>query len=242
MALDLERPVIGQPWPVFLREWQARWRPGEHVALVGPTGVGKTTVAVQITAHRKYILGFDPKGGDSTLKQAGWERVEKWPLSRRVLEDIAQGHPARLNIGQAIQVVERDRAKLRTLFKNALDGAFEMGGWTIYADELQLMCDPRIMNLRAQVESILIAARDKGVSLVSSYQAPRWVPRTASDQATHLFVWYTRDDDVVKRIAEMMGRPKAEVRGAIGELDEFGILVVSRNAREPMIVTFPPPL
>ena len=84
------------------------------------------------------------------------------------------------------------------------------------------------------------AARDRGVSVVSSFQAPRWVPRAASDQSTHLFVWYTRDDDVVKRIAEMMGRPKGEVRGAISELDPFCVLHVSKNPREPMTALWVP--
>ncbi len=227
-----------------MRAWRKRWQPGEHVALIGPTGVGKTTVAVQLFAHRKYVLALDPKGGDSTLGKLaarGFERIDRWPPPRNVREGIAEGKPARLIVGAPVRV-EADRAKLKKLFSETLAGAFEMGGWTIYVDELQIAADQRIMNLTAQIELNLIAARDRGVSMVSSYQRPARVPKTASDQATYLFVWYTRDDDVVKRVAEMMGRPKAEVRGAIGELDEHNILMVSRNAREPMVLTSPPPI
>jgi hypothetical protein len=239
-----EQPAIGLEWPAFMRMFRERWQPGQHVACIGPTGVGKTTVAGHLLSQRRFVLALDPKGGDSTLGELagrGFERIDKWPPPRRVFEDIANGKPARLIVGTPVRS-DQDRVKLRELFQRTLAGAFEQGGWTVYVDELQIAADARLMNLTTQIELNLIAARDRAVSVVSSFQRPARVPRTASDQATYLFVWYTRDDDVVKRIAEMMGRPKPEVRGAVSELDEHAILVVSRNPREPMIVAKPPPL
>ena len=50
---------------------------------------------------------------------------------------------------------------------------------------------------------------------------------------------YTRDREVVDRLAEIMGRPKAEIRGALNGLDRFSWLIVGRDPREPLRVTIP---
>jgi energy-coupling factor transporter ATP-binding protein EcfA2 len=248
MAVELEggTRIEGMAWPDFLEDFRRRWLPGQHVACVGPTGCGKTTVAAQLLGLRKYVIACDPKGGDSTLGQLqsrGFERVDRWPLPRKVAEDIANGRPARLILGVPLRT-SADRLKLRTLLQKTLAGVFEQGGWTVYIDELQLAADRRLMGLAPQIEELLIASRDRGVSVVSSFQRPANVPRTASDQATYLFVWYTRDDDVVSRLAEMMGRPKVEVRAAMRGLGSVrhSLLCVSQDPSAPMLVTRPPAL
>lgn len=103
------------------------------------------------------------------------------------------------------------------------------------------MADRRMMNLGVEVEQLLISARDRGVSVVSLFQAPRWVPRAASDMASWIFVGMTRDRDVVHRLSEILGRPRAEVKGAVMALAsrEYSWLIASNNPREPLIVTVP---
>lgn len=234
--------IIGLTWDEFVADFRLRWQPGEHVVLVGPTGVGKTTLADHLFALRKYVIATDPKGGDSTLSKLehrGFEHCSRWPPPKEHAEKIAKGEPCRLIVGISLQT-EKDFEELRELLRKTYSGAFEQGGWTLYVDELQIAADQ--MGLRKQLERILIAGRDRGVSFVSSFQAPRWVPRAASDQATHMFVWYTRDDDVVKRLAEMMGRPKDEVREAVAGLGSLphAVLYTSRDPSVPMLVTRPP--
>jgi hypothetical protein len=238
------RYVRGVGWEEFRREFAERWKPGEHIANIGPTGEGKTTFAAQILGSRKYVLALDPKGGDSTLTELesrGFERVSVWPLPRSVRRRIEQGEPARMIIGSRIRS-RADRPKLRELLARTIDGAFEDGGWTLYIDELQQAADRRLMNLGPMIEENLIAGRDRRVSVVTSYQRPANVPRAASEMATWLAVWYTRDAEVVDRLAQMTGRPKPELRGAISELEEYCVLLVNRRPREPMIVTRPPRL
>lgn len=236
--------VRGVPWDEFTAEFGERWEPGEHVALVGPTGEGKTTFAAHILGSRKYVMALDVKGGDSTLsslESRGYERITSWPPPRAVRRRIEAGEPARLIVGQKIRS-RLDRPKLRETLAKTIDGAFEDGGWTLYIDELQVAADRRLMNLAPMIEENLIAGRDKGVSVVSAYQRPANVPRAASDQSTWLVIWYTRDIDVVARLAEMTGRPRAEIKGAISELERYCCLLVNRQPREPMIVTRPPRL
>lgn len=234
------------PWPKF-RPWFAKmWKPGEHIAAIGPTGTGKSTFVAGILPLRKYVLALDPKGGDSTLAtlaRHGFVRIERWPPPKDVMRSVEEGNPARLIVGPIVQG-RADLPKLRAAIAGALDGAFDMGGWTVYVDELQVAADARMMGLAASIERNLIAARDKGVSMVCSYQRPANVPRSASEMSTWLAVWYTRDVDTVNRIAEMTGRPKAEIRGAVrglgASLTPGAILLVSRNPQHPIIVTRAP--
>lgn len=241
--MSRDADVLGMPWPRFVEHFRANWKPGEHVAFIGPTGEGKSTAAGGLLHLRKYVLAFDPKGGDSTLAATGFERVTDWDRQTvtRIARKIEDGEPVRLIVGNVVRGAE-DMIKLRRLFDTVLRSAFEHGGWTVYVDELQVLADRRLMNLSARAEQLLIAARDRGVSFVSSFQRPANVPRTAGDQSTWFVVFYTRDVDVVNRLAEMAGRPKAEMRGAIRALDRHYCLVFNRNPREPIIVTRARPL
>lgn len=235
---ELETRVVPLDWDDFLTFMKANWEPGQHVALVGPTGTGKTTIMVGVLPLRKYVLALDPKGGDSTLsglQKAGFERSD-WPPSKEIRKRVEEGKPARLIIGSSIRDAE-DLPRLRKQMAEALKDAFNERGWTVYVDELQIVADRRLMNLSASVERNLIAARDRKVSMVMSFQRPSNVPRSASEMATWFIVLYTRDRDVVDRLAEMAGRPSAEMRGMVKGLPEYCVLVFSRNPREPVIVT-----
>jgi hypothetical protein len=57
--------------------------------------------------------------------------------------------------------------------------------------------------------------------------------------STWCAVSYTRDTDVVNRLAEILGRPKPEIRGALKGLDKYTWLLVGRDPREPIRVTLP---
>jgi DNA helicase HerA-like ATPase len=231
--------VEAKPWGAFLPWFAGVWKPGEHIGVVAPTGAGKTTFIGGVIQYcRKYALAFDPKGGDTTLKGMGWPRLPTWPPPPQVYKDIEDGKLARYIVGPGVASVA-DLPRQRAIFQQALQGAFDNGGWTIYVDELQLLADRRMMGLGTDVERLLIAARDKGISVVSAYQRPANVPRTASDQATWMAVSFTRDKDVVDRVAEMLGRPKPEIRGALNGLDPYSWVVVGRDPRMPLIITRP---
>jgi len=226
----------------FLPWFRDAWQPGEHVSLIAPTGAGKTTFASGLLQLRKYVLALDAKGGDSTLDSLGFPRLNSWPgaksMTRTVEHNDNEGLPSRYVVG-AKSRTEAETKKLIQTIGAAIREAYEMGGWTVYADELMILTDPRQFNLRTEVDRMLIAARDLGVSFVSSYQQPTWVTPMAGKQATWVAVSYTRDTDVVNRLAEILGRPKAEIRGAVKGLERYSWIIVGRDPREPLRVTIP---
>lgn len=233
------KEVEGKTWEDFLQWFALRWKPGQHMALIGPTGAGKSTFAVGILALRRYVLALDPKGGDSTLASSGYERLTDWPLPSSAFDRIAEGLPARFIVGGHSHTLQ-DRARLTVLLRDTLRGVFESRGWTVYADEFQLLADRKMMNLGPEIETLLIAARDKGITVVTSYQAPAWVPTAASRQATWIVLWPTRDINVVKSLSAIVGRSWQMLWSAMRALPPHHVLIVGRNPHEPMIVTMAP--
>ncbi len=226
----------------FLPWFRDTWKPGEHVSLIAPTGAGKTTFAAGILNLRRYVLALDAKGEDSTLSALGFPRLASWPgeksMSQTVSRNDEDRRPSRYIIGGSAKV-DKEILSLAATMEGCLRDAFSMGGWTIYADELMLLTDPRMYNFRAQIDRILISARDRGISLVSSFQSPTWVTPQAGKQSTWVAISYTRDTDVVNRLAEIVGRPKPEIRGAVTGLERYSWILVGRNPREPLRVTIP---
>ncbi len=243
MAQDV--PIFqAMPWKSFEPWFKKEWRQGQHGAIIGPTGFGKTTVVVNLLETRTHALALDVKGGDRTLAKLqakGFVRAP-WPLPDKVYRDIRNGKPARFIVGfkprNTLEI-----PKLTKMIDLCLHDVFSQEGWAVYVDELQMAASQKMMNLGAIIETNLIAGRDRGVSILTSFQAPRWVPRAASDQADWLFVFPTRDREVVDRLAEMAGRPREEVQGAIrglGRKDDHMVLVVGTDPFAPMIVTRAP--
>lgn len=233
--------VVAKEWDRFLNDFAKEWEPGKHLALIGPTGEGKTTFAVPVLNMRKWVLALDPKGEDETLDQSGFTRILAWPPSGKIRDRIAEGKPARLIVGGSVRTRD-EMVKLAKLMESAVEGCRAEGGWTIYADEFQLLADRRMYGLDKQIEALLIAARSRGTSVVTAFQAPAWVPKAGTRQASFVVMWPTRDRVMIKTVAEAMGRQWHDLAEAVDELPPYHVLVIPKRIREPMTLTHPPKL
>lgn len=236
LEVSTDSKVVGVPWDVFLHWFGDVWQPGEHMACIGPSGAGKSTFVMGVLGLRKHVLAIDPKGEDTTLTDSGFRRINSWPPPDDIRQAIADGKGARLIVGGRMRSAT-DWDVLSDTVGKALDGSFQDGGWTVFLDELQIAT--QMMRHGVRVQRNLVAARDKGVSMVTAYQAPSWVPTAASRQATWLAVWPTRDEDVIKSIARKSGRPVKEMTTLLHELPDFHCVLVGKNPRHPMVMTHP---
>jgi hypothetical protein len=187
---------------------------------------------------RSFVLAFDPKGGDETLAKTGFPRLPHWPPASKYYDKMAKKEPVKFLVGPKIDRL-KDRPALIAVQAMALEGAFDDRGWTVAIDELQIAADK--MGQADQIDNLLISARTRGVSVVSLFQRPADVPRAAYQMASWIFLGLTLDVDTINRLAEIVGRPKYEIRGAVNGLAkvDYSWLVVPNNPRRPMVLTLP---
>lgn len=233
----------------------APWKPGNHWALVGPTGEGKSTFGVGIISQRKWVVSLDPKGEDETLEAAGYVRVRSMPppadrlaWARRapregsndwIWDRVTKGLPVGLVAGFEALTDEEDAA-LHALMRDAIVWVRRTRGWTLYVDEFELLSSQRMMRLGADIERMLITARRAGTSVVTSFQAAAWVSKHATRQASNVTIWPTRDRPMIQAIAESMGRNWKFIAAAVDELPPYHCLTIPKQIRRPMIVTMAP--
>lgn len=233
----------------------APWKPGGHWALIGPTGEGKSTHAVGILAERKWVLSLDPKGEDETLESSGYQRITTMPpprdrlaaLGKRPAEGsdewiwdrVSKGLPVGLIAGFEAMTDEEDAA-LHALMKDAVIWCRRTRGWTLYVDEFELLSSQRMFRLGPDIERMLITARRAGTSVVTSFQAAAWVSKHATRQASFTSLWPTRDRQMIKNVAEAMGRDWKMIAQAVDELPPYHTLTIPKQIRAPMIVTIAP--
>jgi hypothetical protein len=269
----LSQPVVWLSWDQYLQwlsgrltattaSWGERiklgppWQPGEHMALDGPTGEGKTTHAVGILATRKYVLALDPKGEDETLSASGYQRVTsiwqdslRWRLAHRkdaktwdtIHRRIDDGQDARVIVGGGSNSDEEDVA-LQKLMREAIIYSRYSGGWTLYVDEFELLSSQRMFNEGPRIERMLITARRKRTSVVTSFQAPAWISQHATRQARRAVKWPTGDADMVIKLARAMGRNWRDVGSAVDQLPPYHTLTIPRGKFHPMIISSAPEL
>ena len=234
--------------------------PGQHMAIIGPTGCAKTTHAVGfLGGNRRYVLALDPKGEDETLAASGYLRVRSLPkpgwrgfvdrvLGRgdqrtweQIWRRIDNGQDARVIVGGGSRTDAEDEA-LRALMRDAITFARHSPGWCLYVDEFELLSSQRMMRLGDMIERMLITARRDRTSVVTTFQAPAWVSKHATRQARKA-VLYPQSGAMVKSLADEMVWDWKELAAVLDMLPEFHTATVGRGPLSgPIVITKAPRL
>jgi hypothetical protein len=219
------------------------WKPGNHWAIIGPTGEGKTTIVVALLKLRSYVLALDPKGEDETLAKSGYLRVVGLPPKKKLPRDqqkaLVDGRPVRLIVGSAARTDEDDLA-LQELMRDAITYARHSGGWTLYIDEFELISSQRMFKLGPLVERMLVTARRDATSVMTSFQASAWVSKHATRQATFTVLFPTRDRDMIESAARAMGRDWRDLALIVDRLPPYHCVIINKSIRHPMVITKAP--
>lgn len=214
------------------------WKQSEHVAMIGPTGQGKTNLAALLLPLRQYrtILGTKPEDEnlDRFVSEFNYKRFETWPMGRK---DDAEKSPRRL-IWPAARSIKAGEYQAAVL-GHAMESIYLQGGWCVYIDELWVLC--QLLGLTKYVKTYLLQARSLKISLMVATQRPAWVPLEVYDQSTHLFFWGDNDDTNLHRVSGIGSLDRRIIVDVIRDLDPTKHEVLYMNTRaRTMFRTIPP--
>jgi len=219
-------------WDVFMAGW--KWKPGEHLTTIGPTGSGKTVLNRYLLRRRRFVIVLGVKNRDVELygpfQQDGYKLVHSFNID----QDSEDEDPKILYVPRTEKHGADGRTERTKKFRRALndieDAAPARDGenWTLYADDVRYMADQ--LRLRTDFEEIWIKGRSEGLTMVASSQEPVDIPVMAYGQASHVFLFRNLDRVRVKRMAELTGANREVAETSILALAPHEFLYINRDS------------
>lgn len=232
------------------RLWEERidWRPGQHWTVLGPTGMGKTTLLVDLCERSPHhSLLVITKNRDDLLQklpnERGWqtagslEEIQK--LLRRSWQDRwerRQRPPQRIVYHPAIEQVDLDeradllRAHVSRLMTWVYYHGHDHGGVSFAVDEATGASEQ--LGLKKPLTLMWDEGRSNDVEMLAGIQRPAHVPKSSYNAARYLAIFgsYNDPDDVLA-LSKMAGYAnRQQIREEMQRLPEHHLLLV--NTRE----------
>lgn len=185
------------------------WSQGEHMAIVGETGSGKTTLMTELLKphrYRDFIVVLKTKRRDETFERFRGYRQISSVNEIRVSHDFYILAPPRGRGATGLTRLQHEAVRL-------LDLADSAGGWTVVLDELFFIQEK--LRLGDYVDDLLTQGRSSGLTLLCGMQRPVKITRFALSQATHVFGFSMEGRD-----AQELGYATSQaMRQAVNELN-----------------------
>lgn len=227
--MSLRRPPTDFPrvdWDDLHSHIQHTWRQGEHFAIVGPTGCGKTTFESRILPVRQYVVVLVTKVEDATISQdfKGFHRISKWP---------PKFHQDKVLLWPKAGKTIRDTLRIQhDTFQHALNKIFLEKNWCVVFDEQHYVCK----KLRLEDENAMIQhqGRSSGLSVVNGTQRPAWVPVVTYSSASHAAIWNTNYRDDLRRLADLGGINARDLADNIQRLGRHEFVYINTRTGDAM--------
>jgi len=213
---------------------ELRWAQNQHMALIGPTDSGKSTLLHGVLPLRSYTTMFGTKVKDSTLDayvDSGYfARLQDWPPTEKRFglfsrEVSAAKMPRRL-LWPDVSTLQAVYT-LGPIFQKAVDDIYGRGGWCVVWDEFWMQCE--ILKMKQTAKILLQQARSNDISMVMGMQRPVWIPPEVFDQTRHLFFWRDNDEPNLKRIGNVGWLNAGPIRAFVATLEPFQVLYVNNR-------------
>lgn len=205
------------PWSAMHKHMMREWKQGQHVSLLGPTGVGKTVLLSEILKARSYNVVFVSKVHDDSIGDfKGYERITKWP--------------PKLNQNKVLLWPEHEKTiedtikKQHDVFGDAFNRIFVEGNWTVAIDEQHYCCNE--LGLALPIRTFLHQGRSSGLTVVNGSQRPAWIPLVTLSGSRHAFVWKNTMDEDLKRLANLGGFNRKEMEPVLLNLEEHEFMYI----------------
>jgi energy-coupling factor transporter ATP-binding protein EcfA2 len=213
-------PVISRK--EFLKEFAARYQPGQHVTFLGPTGRGKTRIAGQMIIvvqrvhpglYTVYILHGKIKGRDDTIiKLSKAANLQMITAGRPTATERAKRHLKKYRNGYVIRPLEKpgnsteeENEALRREFGRTLHKGYHASRKhpvILVVDEAhQTQVD---LKLKGACEGPLMRGRPV-CGEWNLIQRGRFVSQYAYDQAEYVLIFYDPVADNQERYGEIGG-------------------------------------
>lgn len=245
-AADYAHPVPFTPWAQFFPAWE--WQQGEHITVIGPTGMGKTTV-LRALMPKRYDAGgavaiLATKSRDKNLDS--WARrdmltiIRSWPAHvpfwRRRPRDVINPNGTITRWDHRLMVWPDDRRvalgqiddHMADVHRRALEDMYRQGDWCIVAEELYEL---HAIGLRKELERIWGQGRSAGITLIGATQRPVGISLHAYSAPTHLFLFGDNDERNLERLQGIGGMSGNMIKAAVAALRGHDVLYINTRTR-----------
>lgn len=229
------------PRTTFLtRDW--RYKTGEHVSFIGPTGAGKTHLALALLARsvnderKGYVTVMKPR--DKTVGQFmvryHWKRILNYPPPPQMRKVLGEEVPGFIVWPVHSHNPELDEIRHEQIFRRMHRDLYVKGDAIIFDDEAVSLV--REMDLKPDLVRIWTKGRSVGCGLWAATQRPSLVPLEMYDQAEHLFLAYDPDERNQKRFGEIGGVNPELIVSVVSRLPKWHWLYIRRSDRTMCVV------
>lgn len=160
------------------------WAIGEHVAVIGTTGTGKTYLVSKLVQLRRYVVILRTKPDD--IKFPGFKRAE----TAKALDDARN---------DKLLIVPEYKNQARVAYE-LFEKVWQQKNWTIVIDEAFYV--QQRLGMQKPLEMLLTQGRSMRISVVIGVQRPVHVTRFAVSEASHVFAFRLEGADQ-KRLVEL---------------------------------------
>lgn len=212
------------------RRW--RYRTGQHVTLLGPTGAGKSTLAYQLLGQSArprrpgIVLAAKPRDTTTTkyTRALEFRLVRSWPAPWRPFMSAPPGYTV---WPKHSFDYDADTERISQVFSATMRESYRRGDRIVYVDELYEAAEE--LGLNRDMIALWSRGRSMGCGLWGGSQRPAFVPQWAYGMADHLFLANDPDDRARRRYGEIGGVDSALVRDVVSELPEYHWLYIRRR-------------